>query len=714
MKKGRILCGILAAACAFSMSGCFDMPPEDFIDETADTEDVTSSNPAGGADSEPVKLSGLSGTRISLENDSLKITRRTRTESAPMGESGWTIMVYLCGTDLESAYGAATSDLYEALSAQYSDDVTLIFQSGGTDGWQCGISSDTLGRYVMTDGDIELVEELPAASMGSADTLASFVSWGVQNYPAANMGLVFWNHGGGSISGVCFDELNDSDSLSLREIDQALNSVYDRMTDKFEFIGFDACLMSTLETANILVPYANYMFASEETEPGGGWDYTSLFNFLAENPDATGAELGAMQCDSYYQHCIDNGDSLGTTFAITDLSKVDALVTAFNDAAKELYESGSINGIARAINSVDNFGGNTRSEGYTNMVDLGGILSAVSSYAPSAGRALNALDEAVVSIVNGTLHADARGLSVYFPLSVQGTEELSILADICPSTYYLALVDAIAYGTTGGDVLNYTNDSISFDSEDIWDTDYTAYDNIGTNSDGFDSAENCGMGVTSVYFDEDGVYTVTLEDMDIFCFAACSVFLVSDEGSYVYLGEDDDVIVDYDAKMLQDNFDGSWLTLDGTILPIEVVSVTDKVSVYTCPITLNGKPTNLRVEYDWATSEWSIAGVWAGIDSETGMASRDTAELKTGDVIAPVYTFVYPDGTTEDVAELEINYTEGMVPEYGALAASDYSYSMTLYDVYGNRYFTEYVTFTVDEDGSIYFYEDELDLEAYG
>ena len=171
MKKRRILCGILAAACAFSMSGCFDMPPEDYIDDTTETTDSVSSVPADGG-SEPLKLTGSSGTRISLENDSLKITRRTRTETAPMGESGWTIMVYLCGTDLESAYGAATSDLYEALSAQYSDDVTLIFQSGGTDGWQCGISSDTLGRYVMTDGDIELVRfvgraELPCGEHGA-------------------------------------------------------------------------------------------------------------------------------------------------------------------------------------------------------------------------------------------------------------------------------------------------------------------------------------------------------------------------------------------------------------------------------------------------------------------------------------------------------------------------------------------------------------------
>lgn len=57
-------------------------------------------------------------------------------------------------------------------------------------------------------------------------------------------------------------------TISLTEINAALNDAMDVMTDKFEFIGFDACLMSTFENANILAPYARYMFASEELEPG--------------------------------------------------------------------------------------------------------------------------------------------------------------------------------------------------------------------------------------------------------------------------------------------------------------------------------------------------------------------------------------------------------------------------------------------------------------
>ena len=37
------------------------------------------------------------------------------------------------------------------------------------------------------------------------------------------MGLILWNHGGGSITGVCFDEKYDQDSITLMEMDSALS-----------------------------------------------------------------------------------------------------------------------------------------------------------------------------------------------------------------------------------------------------------------------------------------------------------------------------------------------------------------------------------------------------------------------------------------------------------------------------------------------------------
>ena len=149
----------------------------------------------------------------------------------------------------------------------------------------------------------------------------------------------------------------------MGELDHALNQVYDQMTDRFEFIGFDACLMSTLETANVLTPYARYMYASQEMEPGSGWDYTSLLNNLAANPDQDGAQLGEKVCREYYDHCADYGfgSQRSATFSIIDLSKIDDVLISMNEAFRVVYEQGDLGDVTRAVLEADSFGGSCQS-----------------------------------------------------------------------------------------------------------------------------------------------------------------------------------------------------------------------------------------------------------------------------------------------------------------------------------------------------------------
>ena len=263
--KNRFLKGIsVAAALSLLLTGCGSAGDilEDIVSEMDGYTSTGTHAPLideGELDDSKGFMSGR-GTMMSMEDGKLNISRLSRDKEASMGGDDWTILVYLCGTDLESRGNAGTSDIIEAIKSQYNERVNIVYQTGGTNGWYDDIiASDRIQRYERVDGDIRLVDEQPLANMGDPDTLSSFIEWGAENYPAENMGLVFWNHGGGSISGICFDELNDMDSLSLKEVDKALSDSFDCMSEKFEFIGFDACLMATLETANVLVPYANYM-----------------------------------------------------------------------------------------------------------------------------------------------------------------------------------------------------------------------------------------------------------------------------------------------------------------------------------------------------------------------------------------------------------------------------------------------------------------------
>lgn len=650
----------------------------------------------------------LKGTVISQENGQMQISRRTREEEIPMGDGDWTIFVYLCGSDLESDAGAASSDIEEAFAAKGSGQVKVVYETGGSSFWYENINENRIQRYLLEDGDLTLVDEKPEANMGTASTLADFLSWGVSNYPSERMGLILWDHGSGSINGVCFDEQYDYDSLTLGELDHALNQVYDQMTDRFEFIGFDACLMSTLETANVLTPYARYMYASQEMEPGSGWDYTSLLNNLAANPDQDGAQLGEKVCREYYDHCADYGfgSQRSATFSIIDLSKIDDVLISMNEAFRVVYEQGDLGDVTRAVLEADSFGGNSVSEGYSNMLDLGNMLDQLSGYGQEVRDASQTLQSCVLYTMNGRLHKNASGLSVYYPVSIQGSEELKIFSRICPSNYYYALIDKIAYGAENGSAADYDNSTLLSDMADIneWLGEESGFTgDVSTNAGEFADIEIGQMGVSDIYFDEDGIYTVSFDNMDELAYACCSVGMDDDADGFFYLGTTEEVIYDIDRNCVTDNFDGLWPCINDNLLALELVNTTDSCSIYTCNVLLNDEvETNLRIKYDWEYDEWSVIGIWDGIDEETGMASREVYELQDGDVITPAYywfsvdddeDWYYGDDIVVD-GDLEITY------EY--LPEGVYYYCFELHDIYGNVYYTPFTLQYVDEDGEVW------------
>ena len=148
-------------------------------------------------------------------------------------EEDWTIFVYLCGADLESQASMATANMQQMIDAATGPNIRFVVQTGGAADWHNGANPDALDRFLVTGGSSTLVDSQPLASMGKAETLADFMRWGLTTYPAAHVGLVLWDHGSGSINGVCFDELNDDESLYLTDLDKALKSVQGSLPNGF-------------------------------------------------------------------------------------------------------------------------------------------------------------------------------------------------------------------------------------------------------------------------------------------------------------------------------------------------------------------------------------------------------------------------------------------------------------------------------------------------
>lgn len=259
-------------------------------------------------------------------------------EVTEIEQDKWTVLMYVCGADLESESGLASGDFDEICKVNNKpDDVNIVIQTGGAKSWsKYGINASNNQRYHVENKTLVCDNSKvynSYTSMGSSSTLADFVGWGMKEYPAEKTALIFWNHGGG-MRGVCYDEKKSDDNLNNSELRSGISSGLTKAGvpsgTKLEWVGFDACLMAVQDIAEFLSPYANYMVASEESEAGYGWDYDNWVDDLYAKKDTT-VILKAI-CDSFIS---DNG---GTSSSRNDQT-LSFLNLAYAQAYKEAWEA---------------------------------------------------------------------------------------------------------------------------------------------------------------------------------------------------------------------------------------------------------------------------------------------------------------------------------------------------------------------------------------
>ncbi|MBQ5443922.1 MAG: hypothetical protein IIU29_01935, partial [Erysipelotrichaceae bacterium] len=180
-----------------------------------------------------------------LDSSVVDGVRAKRTKILGNQKDNVTIMVYMCGSDLESQAAMGVYDLQEMASARIADNVNVIVYTGGTTKWHTDIISNRVNQIyqVVGNGQIGcLVDNAGTGSMVDPNTLVSFIEFCEENFEANRYELILWDHGGGSVSGYGYDEkYPNRGSMSLAQLDDALTEA----GVSFDFIGFDACLMAT-------------------------------------------------------------------------------------------------------------------------------------------------------------------------------------------------------------------------------------------------------------------------------------------------------------------------------------------------------------------------------------------------------------------------------------------------------------------------------------
>ena len=329
-----------------------------------------------------------------------------------------TVLVYMCGADLESQSGMATSDLKEMINADLSERVNLIVYTGGARKWKNNVVSASANQiYRIEKGNLtRLVENDGNASMTSPGTLSRFIQYGKQNYPANRMVLIFWDHGGGSVSGYGYDErYGQGQTMTLAGIREALQAG----GVQFDFIGFDTCLMATVENGLMLNEYADYMIASEESEPGVGWYYTNWLSKVSRNTSMSTVAIGKAIVDDFVEVCDRQCRGQATTLSVVDLAELSATVPKelreFSIETNGLIQNKEYKKVATARSRTQEFASHAKID----QIDL--IHFAKNLGTEEAEDLAKALQGAIKYNRTGGGISNAYGLSIYFPYKKAGT-----------------------------------------------------------------------------------------------------------------------------------------------------------------------------------------------------------------------------------------------------------------------------------------------------
>jgi len=360
----------------------------------------------------------------------------------PTDES-WTFGIYMAADN--NLDRAATNDINEILRAGVPENVSALIlvdraelgEYGGFGNIE-GLPPHSTAKWLRITGTtIEELEDLGEIDMADPETVRMFVER-LAAEPVDRRAAVFWDHGSsftfGSDDSAPFPRAMDVSEIAAQfRIDpEDETSGYETV----DIIGFDACLMSSVEALSEFTPVAPLYVGSAELEPGDGWYYTAIFDFMGGNPELTPGDLAEAIVDGYADYYADNPNRAGglavTQAAwFTETDEVEAAIKTLADAyeAASMDEAGNYNMIAdlysaQAKSTFYNRGTENPAE-TTSWLDVGEFLAnhteaGGQDIAVAAENLRQALED--MRVANRTDGRDAlvMGLSVYFPVNRVG------------------------------------------------------------------------------------------------------------------------------------------------------------------------------------------------------------------------------------------------------------------------------------------------------
>lgn len=395
------------------------------------------------------------------------------------GQKKWLVAIHMAADN--NLYSAGLDDLNE-IEAGLKDagagaeqiEVIVLFdgaRQGDSAVYRMKADANGYDRNVISEKIANPITGDPskAAEIDSGDprVFAQFSDWVTKTYGAQYNSISIWNHGGGAVrtapgitplnypldgSGYVpapltrgaepsmFDSIlpnrqsgvrasapsrnfasdDNGGEMKMADLNPALAAVNKNLGRKLDIFGFDTCLMNYIETGYQIKDQANILVASEELEPGDGWDYQAYIGALGKNPNMTPPQLASAMVDVYIKSYMPGGAQRGRdlTLSALDINALDKqLVPALNALGTHFLQN-----LATEKPAIDAARNQTQTFYNKDAADLGHFLKLYggASRNPRSAQLVNAVQQAYQQTVIAEGHyspamANATGSQIYFP-----------------------------------------------------------------------------------------------------------------------------------------------------------------------------------------------------------------------------------------------------------------------------------------------------------
>jgi hypothetical protein len=376
--------------------------------------------------------------------------------SALSAQANWTVFLYMEAEDLADVAFKQIYDMVSAIPEHKNDTVQVLLQihTRGSVAWRYKIEKN-MARSLM---------EIPLHTSGSQD-IEEAITWALSTYPAQHAMVIFSGHGFGVLEPSWCEEkqewqrtyetpalVNQSKSEELLQIVDthqnhkcllprrypkgyitidSLATALQKVTTKghrIDILGMDACMMSTLEVAYTLAPYASYFIASQECEQKEGWHYKAvveqLYNIVPQEPYAIAREL-VYAYGAYYRR----QKALRFTLAAVELAcirkikeNLDAIASLLRVCQKQ-YGEALTSLVTKARSAGPAFCQSPYSDLYSFYEELASSLEILYEsedllkLKEALLQGIELLESAIIAVTNSPALKKGHGLSIYFPLS---------------------------------------------------------------------------------------------------------------------------------------------------------------------------------------------------------------------------------------------------------------------------------------------------------